>query len=329
MSAYRIYCGNCCHLVGEGSRFCEECGLDHGHRSAPKWTVQFGNVVTHRQAEPRQILGMFGDYLLTKKLGEGGMGRVFKVMHRKSGQEFALKVLLDRLQLKGKRHWNTLIKEAKTQAQIVHPNIVRVFDLLECGGPPGLLMEIVDGEDVDVVLRRNGDQLLSLDEVRFYASQMALGLDVVHQHGIIHADVKPANFMLGRRSHDDWIVKISDFGIARSLRSRMSSTQAKARTPGYSSPEQIMNHPIGPASDLYSLGCVIYELLIGKPVFSFENTSRCDHEHMHIAPAPIEEVRNSTPAHWAALVRDLLQKDPSSRPTSAREVAQRLLGEAA
>ena len=324
MGAYRMYCGRCTSLVGEQSRFCEQCGLDLSGRTAPRFTVKFGNVVIHQGLEPAQILGVFGDHLLVREIGVGGMGQVFETMHRVSGQRFALKLVRERLRLKGSRHLDNLVKEAQMQAQIVHPNVVRGFGLLEHQGQLGLLLELIRGESLDVLLDRGESARWHVKQAMVVAQQMAIGLDVVHHHGFIHADVKPANFMLGDDARYGRVLKVSDFGIARSLRSNINEKVANARTPGYSSPEQIRGESLTAVSDLYALGCVIYELMAGQPVFPYDDVNRCDNFHLTTAAPPIWDYKPDTPKPVGDLIHRLMAKEPRERPRSAREVYDEL-----
>jgi len=328
MSEYRLYCGRCRSLTGRKNRFCEQCGYDLNRNSSANIPVVFGKVVEAQHREPESILGVFNDHILVSVLGEGGMGRVYETMKCDSGQRFALKVVHESLRLRGSSHIQLLIDEGRRQASIVHPNVVRVFGLIQDqrSGQIGLVLELIDGDSLDKVLDKTGKTGFDLETVLLMSQHMTMGLKVVHQHGFIHADVKPGNFMYGRGSEDEQSIKISDFGISRSLKAQLTGDgkRLKARTPGYSSPEQILNQPLNVQSDLYCLGCVIFELLTGVRVFSLEDVATCDQDHVREQAPYVTDVRAEVPRRLAELVAALLRKDPHARPSSANAVLEEL-----
>jgi serine/threonine protein kinase len=328
VSDYRLYCGRCRSLTGRRSRFCEQCGYDLQRNSSANIPVLFGRVVEAQGREPERLVGVFGDYVLLSVLGEGGMGQVFEAMKCDSGQRFAMKMVHESLRLRGGSHVQSLIDEGRRQASIVHPNVVRVFGFIQDPhtGRMALVLELIEGQSLDEALKGTGETGFDLQTVLVMSQHMTMGLKVVHQHGFIHADVKPGNFLYGRSGRSENVIKISDFGISRSLKEQLTGDgkRLRARTPGYSSPEQILNAPLGVQSDLYSLGCVMFELLTGQHVFSFDDFQRCDRDHVQ-EPAPyVPELRADVPRALAELVASLLRKSPAERPESADEVLAEL-----
>lgn len=328
MSDVRLYCGRCRSLTGRSSRFCERCGMDLHRHSSANITVSFGKVVQAQRREPDKIVGVFNDHVLVRIIGEGGMGQVFETMKCDSGQRFALKLVHENFRLRGRAQMQALMDEGKRQASIVHPNVVRVFGLMQDrhSGRMGLLLELIDGDSLDVVLDAGGEGGFDVETVLLMSQHMTLGLQVVHQHGIVHADVKPGNFMYGRGSSGKQSIKVSDFGISRSLKAQLTGEGRvlKARTPGYSSPEQILNTPLNVQSDLYCLGLVMYELLTGQRVFALDDPAQCDQDHLQTLPPYLGHALPEVPRRLAELVAALLNKDPLNRPSSANDVLAEL-----
>lgn len=318
-----IYCGGerCHRRNPAGVRFCTGCGESIGRGAIGP--VQFGPVVLARQAVPLEARGALGEYLLLSKLGEGGMGSVYKGMQPLSGQHFALKVLNRELRLK-RGAVELLAREAETQSRIVDPRIVRVFRFMQERSRSALVLELVNGAALDEVLRDRAG--LRRGQLLWLAREMALGIDVIHRHGFVHADIKPSNFLFGTTDAGQTVLKVADFGIARRLERELvnAGNRIVAGTPGYMPPEQIFGHPLNRTSDLYSLGCVYYQLITGQPVFPYDDMEVCIRHHA-TTPAPsVRTQRSDLDDDLVRLVDSMLLKDPNQRPQSAAEVAARL-----
>lgn len=320
------YCGKCGAILAQHLRFCDQCGAPLTTSATRLYSIHFGPVVVRGETIPHRIEGVLEEYVFLRILGEGGMGRVMHAMHRFSGQHFALKVIHPQLRLR-KGISRRFIEEAKMQSRIVHPNIVRVFRFLDVDGTMGLVMEFVDGVTLEALLaaQPNG---LEVNQVIWLMCQMAAGLGEVHRHGFVHADVKPANFFYGRGSHGRPVLKTGDFGIAQNLQAELRRTGGRRRagTPGYMSPDQIRGDRLTPASDLYSLGTVVYEMLTGRPVFPLED-EMLDERHLHAEPTPVGATHPHVPRVFRDLVQAMLAKTPDRRPQTANhvlEVAHRL-----
>lgn len=316
------YCGNakCLTLLGGGLRFCDQCAHPVHDRRAPPVAVQYGPVVAQSHAVPDRIAGVLGPYVLLRLLGQGGMGTVFHTIRAFSGQQFAIKRINAELQL-DRRAMERFAAEARTQSQLVHPNVVRVFSFEQIQGSSALVMEFVDGATMEQVIARHPSGAQP-SYAAWLLWHMAAGLATVHEQGWVHADIKPSNYFCGSPGTPQATVKIGDFGIARSLdRELRGGRRRRSGTPGYMSPEQIEAYPLTPQSDLYSLGLVAYELLVGKPPFPLHDP-RIDELHRSGSPPPIASARPDVPRSLRDLVMAMLDKSPRGRPQSAQQVMQ-------
>ncbi|MCM2431064.1 serine/threonine-protein kinase [Streptomyces sp. RKAG337] len=263
-----------------------------------------------------------GRYRLSDLLGAGGMGEVWSGVDERLGRRVAVKVIArpgdEDLVLR-------LDGEARAAAALSDPNVVAVHDVGETQVSGRrlvyLVMELVDGRSLSQVM---ADGRPAVDDVVRWGGQICHGLQAAHSAGVVHRDIKPANILLtadGRR------VKICDFGIARrtdAVGHPLTGTGAVIGTPSYMSPEQIRGDAaIGARSDLYSLGCLLYELLTGLPPFPGAGWPVLD-QHLNQAPVPVRAHRPDVPAALDRLVAQLLSKDPAQRPAAAADVARRL-----
>ncbi|MEU2659675.1 protein kinase [Streptomyces sp. NPDC007325] len=269
-----------------------------------------------------------GRYRLGDMLGQGGMGAVWRARDLLLDRDVAVK----RLMLTGlsgdEKAMQRFALEAKLTARIEHPSVPAVHDWGTDGGPhapgPYLVMELVRGKDLHRLLREG--RRFSATEAADISAQIADALVYAHQHDVVHRDLKPSNVMLT----EDRRVKVMDFGIAAAVRPsasdpRITGTGGMPGTPGFISPEQIQGAPATPRSDLYALGCLLHELLTGKPPFTAESPWALLSLHVR-EPAPsVAESRSDLPGELVALVTRLLLKDPENRPSTAevRALARR------
>ena len=249
-------------------------------RSVARVLVEKG-LLTKFQAE-RLLAGrtagfLLGQYRILDQIGRGGMGRVFKAEHRTMGRIVALKVLASDLMRTGRAE-ELFLREVRAAAQLVHPNIVTAYDANEIEGRYYLVLEYVDGPNLEQLVRQQGS--LPFGQACDYVRQIAHGLQCAHLLGMVHRDVKPANILVQRRGLNGEVVglvKISDFGLARlhnpnaadEFRGHPGTILTKDNTvmgtPDYLSPEQARNlHKTDIRSDLYSVGCTFYFLLTGQ-----------------------------------------------------------------
>ncbi|MGW7308662.1 tetratricopeptide repeat protein [Streptomyces sp. NPDC054835] len=272
-----------------------------------------------------------GRYRLHEVIGRGGMGEVWRATDEALGRRVAVKCLRPLGPQRDPASLTVLRerfrREARVAAALQHRGITVVHDFGESDGVLFLVMELLDGRNLSQLLGDKNDKApLPVDEVVDIATQVADALAYTHRQGVVHRDLKPANIVrLG-----DGAVKICDFGIARfaadnGITSRLTGTGIAMGTPHYMSPEQIGGGgEIDHRSDLYSLGCVLYEIATGVPPFDLEDTWAVLVGHRDTQPAPLRSHRPELPAALDLLVLDLLAKAPEARPADAAEIRARL-----
>lgn len=269
-------------------------------------------------------------YQIIEFLGRGGMGEVYEAEDRELGERIALKVIRPEVSLQHEL-MDRLRREVQLARRVTHANVCRVFDLghhRQAGQPLIFLsMELIKGETLNDRLKRNGK--IPFPEALHIARQLCQALGAAHEAGILHRDFKCGNVMLlGTGDHIRAVV--TDFGIARSIQSR-EDTQSFATnsgmvigTPAYMSPEQLMGEKLTPASDIYSLGLVLYEMVTGVRPFRGESSWTETLKRLSTdPPAPVKVVPSLDPRWNRAIVR-CLQRNPARRFSSAREVSDSL-----
>jgi len=271
--------------------------------------------------EPAVLLGR---YRLDRRLGTGGMGTVWQATDLLLKRDVAVKLMAPELRL-DPVSWERFRREGQYQASLRHPGITEVYDYGEHDGLPFIVMEFLDGEDLHALLgaSRGG---LPADRAVSLAIQAADALAYLHDSGILHRDIKPANLFLAR----DGQLKVCDFGVAKSLGSA-SITHAGTRlgTWAYLAPEAWLGEEATASTDLYALGCVLHEMLTGRPPFSVlqdEMAVRQAHLREQVLPPGGEHL---VPPRLGRLISELLSKDQKARPASARDVAEELRAVAA
>jgi serine/threonine protein kinase/Tfp pilus assembly protein PilF len=286
-----------------------------------------GDVIgaTSREFASRQKV--FGRYTLIKVLGRGGMGIVWLARDEELEREVALKFLPD-LMIQDRAAFDQLRRETKRCLELTHPHIVRIYDFIHDERWGCISMEYIDGETLSNLRAEKEQRVFEPDEIATWISQLCDALDYAHNRArIIHCDLKPANLIVNQRGD----LKVSDFGIARSLSdsvSRLTVEQGRSGTLVYMSPQQLNGERCTHLDDIYSLGASIYELLTSKPPFYSGNIDRqiCERvapsmterrKELDVEPALVSKV-------WEDAVASCLAKEPSRRPQSAAEVAQRL-----
>ena len=251
-------------------------------------------------------------YRLLEQLGRGGMGVVWRARDERLGRDVALKVLhswvADDPDLRER-----FDREASALARLEHPNVVRLYDVLEDGGQTVLVLELVEGDGLHALA---SGRRLGWDEVRRYCAPVAAGLAHAHARGVVHRDLTPSNVLVERATGR---VVVTDFGLARLVRSSTSLpvSGVLAGTPEYWAPEQAAGEPTGPATDLYALGCILFQLLSGRLPFAGEDRLATGLRRAH-EPAPtLASVAPDVPPDAAELVDRLLARDPRARGTAA------------
>ncbi len=260
-----------------------------------------------------------GRYELEEVVGAGGMSSVYKAHDQLLERDVALKVLHPHFG-DDEEYVERFRREARAVAQLSHPNIVTVIDRGEADGHQFIVFEYIRGENLKELVQRTGQ--LPVRRAVELAAAIADGLAFAHEHGIIHRDVKPQNVLL----NGDGEPKVTDFGIARTLDVERGVTQTGTvlGTSNYLSPEQANGEPVTPATDVYSLGVVLYELLTGEVPFRGDNVVAVALKHAQETPPSLLEHRPEAPVRLAAAVDRALEKDPARRFPSMGELAAEL-----
>lgn len=265
-----------------------------------------------------------GPYILLDRLGAGGMGRVFLARHRRLGRLAAVKLIrLDR------RHCPTtkarFLREMRLVAELNHANVVHALDAGKAHHAYYLAMEYVPGPDLGSVIRSHGP--LEPSRACEYARQAALGLQHIHERGLIHRDIKPSNLGLSANFRH---VKVLDVGLARRQSQApadpgLSQARRLIGSPDYASPEQVLDsRRADPRADLYALGCTLYHLLAGHVPYPGGTPVAKALRHLNETPTPIEELRPDLPAGLGDVLRKLMARRRVDRYGSALEAAAAL-----
>ena len=271
-----------------------------------------------------------GEYRILDRLGAGGMGEVYLAVDERLGRKVAVKLLAAKF-TEDQQRVRRFEKEAKTASALNHPNIVTIHDLGEAEAGHYIVMEFVEGR----TLRALVGSTLPLKMLARIGQQVAEGLATAHQAGVVHRDIKPENVML----RDDGYIKLVDFGLVRLLPKTVPKSETETEslagaealtgagiiigTTAYMSPEQARGQTVGSATDLFSLGILLYELATGKHPFRADSRIAVLHSIISQEPIPPARLNVELPAALEALILRLLDKNPRLRPTAA-EVALEL-----
>lgn len=263
------------------------------------------------------ISGTILHYEIMEKLGEGGMGEVYKAHDTKLDRFVALKFLPSQLTATESESAR-FIQEAKAASALNHPNVCTIFDIQENQGRLFIVMEYVDGETLRD--KRN----LSVKQVVEIGAQAAEGLAAAHEKGIVHRDIKPENIMLTKSG----VVKVMDFGLAKLNKAEEASRLTKAGTTlgtvGYMSPEQVQGQDVDHRSDIFSLGVVLYELLSGESPFKGVHETAIMYEIVNVDPEPVSAKKEGIDPELDRILFECLEKDREERYQSARELSKDL-----
>ena len=247
-------------------------------------------------------------YRLEAELGQGGMGTVYLARDAVLERQVALKLMSrPRLGTKGR---SRLLIEAQTVAKLKHPNIVTVYDAGEVENQPYVVMEYIQGDTLNKV------QLDGYEQTVAITRQICAALQYAPEVGIVHRDLKPENVII----EFDGTLRLMDFGLAVSTTSRMTDSGLIMGTVAYMSPEQAFGYEVTPASDLYSLGVILYEITTGHLPFEAEDALAIITQHIHAPVVPPRAKDESIPTQLNDLILALLNKDPNDRPKSTAEV---------
>jgi eukaryotic-like serine/threonine-protein kinase len=269
------------------------------------------------ESSGRRILA--GRYRLDEVIGRGGMSTVYRGTDLSLDRVVAVKVAMDPLLERDPVYASRFKREARAAAGISNSGIVTVYDAGADGPTRYIVMEYVEGRDLAAILR--DERPLEPPRAVRIAEQVAGTLAAAHAAGIVHRDIKPGNIMVTPEGQ----VKVLDFGIARTTDGlNLTQTASVLGTAPYMSPEQAMGQPADARSDIYSLGCVLYEMLTGKPPFMGDLPAAVLHQHVRVAPKSPRALNPNVPPALDALVLQMLAKSPEDRPQTAAEVRDRL-----
>ena len=278
-----------------------------------------GSELPASDAAPRKV----GKYDVKGEIGRGACGVVYKGFDPFVQRDVAIKVALagEEARKDAVSHERAFFAEARAAGLLAHPHIVSLYDAGVEGELSYLVMEYIDGETLLPLARSKGPRL-ALDKVLDIGFKCAKALDYAHSKGVLHRDIKPSNIMMTR----DGVPKVMDFSIAEiNAGAPREAADGIMGSPLYMSPEQVRRAPLGPPSDLYALGAVLYQLLTGEPPFPVTDMPQL-FMHIRNTPAPrVEAKRPEIPKALADIVERLLYKDPEQRFTSGGALAEALL----
>jgi serine/threonine-protein kinase len=258
-----------------------------------------------------------GRYELHRRLGRGGMAEVYLAADQLLDRPIAVKVLFPEFAT-DPAFVERFRREATAAANLSHPNIVGVYDWGEADGTYFIVMEYVEGRSLSEILSAEGP--LHPDRVADVGADVAAALGFAHRNGVIHRDVKPGNVLLTQSGQ----VKVADFGIARAITSatddNLTQVGTVMGTATYFSPEQARGEPADPRSDIYSLGCVLYELALGRPPFAGDSPVAIAYKQVHESPVPLRQINPNIPEALQAIILKCLAKNPANRYPSAEDL---------
>ena len=324
-------CAECCtalEYMAGGPAWCEEAAallardeLDAAVSACEEWSAVDFTVEHLEPTDEPNVLGRLGGYDVLEIIGRGGMGVVLKGFDRELKRCVAIKVLSPQLaqsSLARKR----FAREAQAAAAVVHPNVLAIHQVQPSARLPFLVMPLVAGESLAQRLTAQGQ--LELKEILRIGMQAAAGLAAAHEQGLVHRDVKPANVLLEKGVER---AVLTDFGLARAADDvTLTRWGVIAGTPQYMSPEQARGEPLDGRSDLFSLGCVLYEMATGVSPFRADSVMATMRRLVDDQPQAMASLNPELPPWFIAIVGRLLEKDPSRRFNSAKEVSELLEG---
>ena len=265
-----------------------------------------------------------GRYRILRKLGSGGMANVYLAEDEELGRRVAIKILNERY-AGDDLFIERFRREAKSAASLSHPNIVSIYDRGEAEGTYYIAMEVIEGRSLKELIMTHG--ALPVHTAIGHAKQLLEALRFAHRHGIIHRDIKPHNVLVSADQQvkaNEPRLKVTDFGIARHGASQMTEAGSIMGTAQYLSPEQARGAPVTAASDLYSAGVVLYEMLTGKVPFTGDSAIEIAMKHVNELPKPPSSLRPEIPQELDQIVLRALAKDPEDRYQTAEEFIEDL-----
>jgi serine/threonine protein kinase len=306
------------------AKVCPQCGSEY--ETTDRFCPRDGSPLRPKSGDDPLVGRVIADrYLVLAPLGEGGMGRVYLGEHVKMNRQCAIKVMNPSL-VNDTESLQRFAREASNAARILHPNVAAVFDYGEMDKIVYLVMEFVDGESLSTIIAREG--ALEPRRAIEIARQIADGLQAAHELGIVHRDLKPDNVIVARTRSGKEVPKVVDFGIAKALSESPQDALTRSGlvigTPEYMSPEQLLGDPVDARADIYSLGCIVYQMLTGAQAFAGDTREQMIRRRLHETPPHVRDVDQSLPGRLDTLIVHMLARSPDDRLASAAEVRDQL-----
>ncbi|MFL6208344.1 MAG: SUMF1/EgtB/PvdO family nonheme iron enzyme [Pyrinomonadaceae bacterium] len=325
-----MICPKCKEEMIDTARFCSNCGISFASFNTPTERVDTRDLPENLpELDPLVGQTLDGKYELLARLGEGGMGAVYRARRIHIGDEVALKVLLRKF-VADASLVERFRREARAAAALRHPNVVVIYDYGEArneDAPAYIVMELVEGDSLRELLRR--EERLAPERAVALMRDICAGVGAAHRRQIFHRDLKPDNVIVLPPDEDREreTVKVVDFGIAK-LRDAagaptLTQTGVVMGTPHYMSPEQCRGEMLDARADVYSLGAILYEMLAGAPPFTAASLMGVLTKHITEAPPPLPADASVPPALDSLIMR-ALAKDPAARPANATELSREL-----
>ena len=306
-------------------KVCPHCGTEY--ETAARFCPADGTALRPKGSDSLIGSVLAERYHILKRIGEGGMGRVYLGEHVKMNRQCAIKVMSPAL-VNDAESASRFAREASSAARIIHPNVAAVFDYGESDGLVYLVMEYVDGEPLSRLLAREAP--FAIERAVDIARQIADGLGAAHELGIVHRDLKPDNILVTRSKSGREVAKVVDFGIAKAMQEgageALTRTGLVIGTPEFMSPEQLLGDPIDARSDLYALGCILHLMLTAAPAFDAPTREQMIKRRLSENPPHAQELDPGIPDSIDRVIVKLLARTPDDRYGSAAEVRDALSG---
>ena len=306
-------------------KVCPQCGTEY--ETAARFCPADGTALRPKGSDSLIGSVLADRYHILKRIGEGGMGRVYLGEHVKMNRQCAIKVMSPAL-VNDAESASRFAREASNAARIIHPNVAAVFDYGESDGLVYLVMEFVDGEPLSRLLAREAP--FGLERAVDLSRQIADGLGAAHELGIVHRDLKPDNILVSRSRSGREVVKVVDFGIAKAMQEgageALTRTGLVIGTPEFMSPEQLLGDPIDARSDLYALGCIMHLMLTAAPAFDAPTREQMIKRRLSENPPHAQALDPGIPDAIDRVISRLLARTPDDRYSSAAEVREALSG---
>ena len=298
---------------------CAQCGLKYPDDETRCFV---DNTVLVEATDPMIGTTLAGRYLVEQPIGQGGMSTVYQARHTLVDRPVAVKVMSGNL-VQDASLRERFRREAKNSAALAHPNIIEIYDYGETeDGSPFLVMELLNGAPLAQLIAGGS---IDPSTVVVLGLQIAQGLARAHDFEVVHRDLKPENIFVCDAGSGRVIVKLLDFGIARSMHdSRLTNQGEIFGTPQYMAPERITSIDTGPPADLYALGVMLFEMLTGRLPFVSEELTGYFLQHMQKAPPKPSDLVPQCPRRLEELILSLLEKKPEDRPVDAHAVIKEL-----